>query len=228
MLGIKAKETQLVRARSDAESAEERAASLEREVERLKREVGRLGRHERESAHIDSYSEHGSNGMNGMRYDTGSSNYDSHGRPAYAGPKSYHRSNLSYTSRERERASSSEGKENTPDDTATSTQELPERRKLSPSYGMTPSRTGSNLASREHSSNGGRDSPQQRPGSGQESSAGGANGAEKRGAPASRIPGDGVESWRRAAEVTQNLKARIEMMKVCLSAIADVWNLLFC
>ena len=26
--------------------------------------------------------------------------------------------------------------------------------------------------------------------------------------------GDGVESWKRAAEVTQNLKARIEMMKV--------------
>ena len=26
--------------------------------------------------------------------------------------------------------------------------------------------------------------------------------------------GEGVESWRRAAEVTQNLKARIEMMKV--------------
>jgi len=27
--------------------------------------------------------------------------------------------------------------------------------------------------------------------------------------------GAGVESWKRAAEVTQNLKARIEMMKVC-------------
>jgi hypothetical protein len=26
--------------------------------------------------------------------------------------------------------------------------------------------------------------------------------------------GDGAESWKRAAEVTQNLKARIEMMKV--------------
>jgi cytoskeleton-associated protein 5 len=26
----------------------------------------------------------------------------------------------------------------------------------------------------------------------------------------------GPESWKRAAEVTQNLKARIEMMKVCV------------
>ena len=44
VLQIKAKETQLVRARSDAEAAEERANSLSREIDRLKREMGRLGR----------------------------------------------------------------------------------------------------------------------------------------------------------------------------------------
>lgn len=37
--------------------------------------------------------------------------------------------------------------------------------------------------------------------------------------PVSSLPqpsGNGVESWRRAAEVTSQLKARIEQMKVCL------------
>ena len=39
--------------------------------------------------------------------------------------------------------------------------------------------------------------------------------------------GEGVESWRRAAEVTQNLKARIEMMKVCcISSFAAALKLL--
>lgn len=40
---------------------------------------------------------------------------------------------------------------------------------------------------------------------------GGLNGG---GSGMNRSQTDGVESWRRAAEVTQNLKARIEMMKV--------------
>ncbi|RMZ18083.1 hypothetical protein D0860_00087 [Hortaea werneckii] len=44
VLQIKAKETQLTRARSDAEAADERAGSLGREVERMKREMSRLGR----------------------------------------------------------------------------------------------------------------------------------------------------------------------------------------
>ena len=44
VLSVKAKETQLVRARSDAESAEQSAQSLQREVDRLKRELGRMGR----------------------------------------------------------------------------------------------------------------------------------------------------------------------------------------
>ena len=44
VLQIKAKETQLVRARSDAENAEERANSLSKEIDRLKRELSRLGR----------------------------------------------------------------------------------------------------------------------------------------------------------------------------------------
>ena len=44
VLQIKAKETQLVRARSDAENAEERGNSLSKEIDRLKRELSRLGR----------------------------------------------------------------------------------------------------------------------------------------------------------------------------------------
>jgi hypothetical protein len=34
----------------------------------------------------------------------------------------------------------------------------------------------------------------------------------------------GAESWRRAAEVTQNLKARIEMMKVRVPIAFDLWR----
>lgn len=210
VLGIKAKETQLVRARSDAEAAEERANSLEREVERLKREVGRLGRQDRGASHMDSYSdrEHSSSGMNGSRYDTG---YGNHGRPSYGPTKSYQQSNLSLGSREREQGSS-DGKENIPDD---STPHEPESRRMSPSYPT--SRTGSNMPSRDHSSNGSRDSPytagaQARAGSGSESTRERSSGEGR--APAGRSQADGVESWRRAAEVTQNLKARIEMMKV--------------
>jgi len=41
--------------------------------------------------------------------------------------------------------------------------------------------------------------------------------ASRSAAPGGAPPGQ--ESWRRAAEVTQNLKARIEMMKVCYECV---------
>jgi cytoskeleton-associated protein 5 len=53
------------------------------------------------------------------------------------------------------------------------------------------------------------------PGSGHATPAEGGAGRERESSDGlGRSQNEGVESWRRAAEVTQNLKARIEMMKV--------------
>ncbi|KAL1297198.1 hypothetical protein AAFC00_004768 [Neodothiora populina] len=212
VLGIKAKETQLVRARSDAEAAEERASALTREVERLKREVGRLGRQERE----DAYAHDHSNGMNGsMRFDGGGFGANL-GRPSYGGTKSsYQQSHNSFGSRDHE--STSEGKENIPDDSDNQESSQPQR-KLSPTYGLLASRAGSNGHSRDHSSSG-RNSPASLGGSILAGANGGA--APEARSSMSRTSSDGVESWRRAAEVTQNLKARIEMMKAKQASLAN-------
>lgn len=208
-LSIKAKEAQLVRARAETEAAEERASSLTREVERLKREVSRLGRQEREPHHMNSYSD---SGMNGMHYDNGSTYGGNNlGRAAYNANKTYQQSGLALGAHER--ALSSEGKENVDE----SAPHEPERSKFSPTYGGPSSRTASNGPSREHSSSG-RGSPYSAGASGARdgSLSGSTLGAERSEARASVSGSQGapVESWRRAAEVTQNLKARIEMMKV--------------
>ncbi|KAF2765870.1 hypothetical protein EJ03DRAFT_279229 [Teratosphaeria nubilosa] len=162
VLQIKAKETQLVRARSDAENAEERANSLSKEVERLKREMSRLNRQNGATSPppVDPASLYGSHDMAaGMR-------------PAYGISRSFHvpssRGAANYTLDARPGSGGGggggglgvEGKENNPE---------------SPG----------GLASPHHHNH--------------------HNGYSS---------GEGVESWRRAAEVTQNLKARIEMMKV--------------
>lgn len=173
VLQIKAKETQLVRARSDAEAAEDRANMLSREIDRLKREISRLGRTQ---AGRDSPIEAALNG--------GSTSP----RPAYASSRSY---NLPST-RNYSSIDGIEGKENHPRTTS-------EDKKLRGGLGERPgSRPMSN------GSSGGRATPA----SGEDA---GSTMSSHSGLRASQ--GDGVESWRRAAEVTQNLKARIEMMK---------------
>jgi len=217
VLGIKAKETQLVRARSDAETAEERAAGLAREVDRLKREVARLGRVERDhnqdtQMHNSSYSE--SNGANGMRhYDTPMGGMGPP-RPQFGRPGA----GMSYSSSQ-SREPSGETKEHM--DAAAGLERI-----TSPVSGF----RSSNAPSLDHSSSG-RASPAvsglqrsgsgSRPGSNMEQGYGAGLGSESgiQRSSMSRPQGGegatgGVESWRRAAEVTQNLKARIEMMKV--------------
>ncbi|KAI4763441.1 ARM repeat-containing protein [Aureobasidium sp. EXF-3400] len=216
VLGIKAKETQLVRARSDAEAAEERAAGLAREVDRLKREVARLGRVERDhnqdtQMHNSGYSE--SNGANGMRhYDTPMGGMGPP-RPQFGRPGA----GMSYPSSQ-SREPSGETKEHS--DAAAGLERI-----TSPVSGF----RSSNAPSLDHSSSG-RASPAvsglqrsgsgSRPGSNMEQGYGAAMGADSgiQRSSMSRPQGGegaagGVESWRRAAEVTQNLKARIEMMK---------------
>lgn len=173
VLQIKAKETQLVRARSDAETAEDKASSMSREIERLKREMSRLGRQSagRESPVdlINGTNHHYQRPQLGSRPYTMSftngSDFNTFGTIAENGE---------------------EGKENLP-------QSL-DGHKLS-----------------EHVSDQVR---QARPLSSMSSGRGTPVSLDSSGAAAGRGQGDGVESWRRAAEVTQNLKARIEMMKV--------------
>ncbi|KAL8828826.1 MAG: hypothetical protein Q9170_006440, partial [Blastenia crenularia] len=171
VLSIKAKETQLVRARSDAESAEGQVGRLGRELERLKREVRRVEgeRSESESGGIYHDRSGGSGGdegngkvVNGLRAErpqqqqrvnsSASSLHDTNGRMA-----------PSYIS------SPSEEKENDVIDAGEKDMLLPKSRNRSPVKTQPP-------AKRE-------------------------------------ISGEGGESWKRAAEVTTQLRARIEMMK---------------
>jgi cytoskeleton-associated protein 5 len=188
VLQIKAKETQLVRARSDAENAVERANSLSKEIERLKREMSRLNRDVGRDSPVD-------NGGSAR------SSYQTHTNGAAAPPRAYS-------------ALSEEGKENL--------SSLPDQHhpKLTGHFvggGMMrpTSRTLSNGTSspdptsptppRAHSTFGA-------------ASLGGGGGSSSGLARSSSDAGSsGVESWKRAAEVTQNLKARIEMMKVSSS-----------
>lgn len=171
VLQIKAKETQLVRARSDAETAEERANSLSKEIDRLKREISRLGRSQagRDSP-IDQF------------------NGPSSPRPAYGSSRSY---NVPAARAYGSLDGYGEGKEN---------QDLHSHDgKLRGADGRPTSNS-----SRPTSNGSGRVTPASGEREVSDGSQGGLN----------RSTSDGVESWRRAAEVTQNLKARIEMMKV--------------
>ncbi|KAI5789046.1 armadillo-type protein [Geopyxis carbonaria] len=158
-LAIRAKEAQLVRARSDAESAQEEVAKQKREIDRLKRELQRSVRPT--SPAPTDISEHI---MNGLSRDTGRSNSNS---------RSSNR--LSYAST----SISGEEKDN----------------------------------GHLHADRGSAMSPPLRGSSesGRASSAGGEN----------------IESWKRAAEVTSQLKMRIEVgVATLVMLILREWTLL--
>ncbi|KAL6712142.1 hypothetical protein ACN47E_000019 [Coniothyrium glycines] len=156
VLSIKAKETQLVRARSDFEAAEQTVQNQRREVERLKRE---LSRQVRTSSPPPSdlaegiYNDNAS--MNGARL--GDSDYGS--QPFYGRNRNF-----------------AGGPASPGGDDASAKSSL-------------SSRGGERLSSAENGNGLGANRPK----------------------PASAA--SGAESWKRAAEVTQNLKQRIEMMK---------------
>lgn len=183
VLSIKAKETQLVRARSDCEAAEAMCGQLRREMERLKRALTSAERVNSPPA-ITSPSRDSMSDEGGIYRDTGmyGSGQDG-GRAAYGV-----RQRGSYTS------TLSEEKENSNDT-------LPDkytRSKLSPDLnrnGRSSAASGSNGRSSPAPSYRSRD---------EQKDSAGAN-------------GQGVESWKRAAEVTSALKAKIEQMKVCRS-----------
>ncbi|KAK0103761.1 Microtubule-associated protein, microtubule dynamics during spindle orientation, variant 3 [Cadophora gregata] len=184
VLSIKAKETQLVRARSDCEAAEAMCGQLRREMERLKRALTSA---ERVNSPPAISSPTGSSDEAGIYRDTGMYGGQDNGRPAYNS-----RTRMSFNS------ALSEEKENTGDAFA------PQygRSKLSPDLG----RNGRTSAA---SGSGGRNSPApasyQSTRMSRDASADGARG-----------DGNGVESWKRAAEVTSALKAKIEQMKAFL------------
>ncbi|KZM26434.1 hypothetical protein ST47_g2415 [Ascochyta rabiei] len=171
VLSIKAKETQLVRARSDFEAAEQTTQTQQREIDRLKRELSRQVR-------VTSP----------PPTDLADQIYsDSNGR---FGDSSYN-SQAPYGRKDSRLASGpispgGDGKENF--DSLS--------RPDSMSGKLSPLRADASGKS-SFSSRGGRSSPAE-------------NGTSRMG---SSHAASGAESWKRAAEVTQNLKQRIEMMK---------------
>ncbi|KAI7465415.1 ARM repeat-containing protein [Hortaea werneckii] len=245
VLQIKAKETQLTRARSDAEAADERAGSLGREVERMKREMSRLGRNGggagmmgnggAMSPPLEVPAGFGSFPGSGTPDDRGGSfNGGNAGgiRPAYGSSRSY---NPPSSSASRHGSfglggGSSSGVADGHAADADADGEAGKENIPSASADDGPPPKGFNLASPRQQyassrplSNGGYSSGRAKPLSsaevgGRGSGEGGRpSGSLDRGAGGSGggsgSQSEGVESWRRAAEVTQNLKARIEMMK---------------
>ena len=176
VLSIKAKETQLVRARSDAEAAEQTVQKQQREMERLKRELSRIGRASTPPLGMDG-GDHiyrdtaiSMNGPNNIV--SGVDRYESSRASREVG---YQRAR-SYMS------SPSEEKENGGPETAS--------RKIG-----SPGGAAMDLSD-------GRRSRGESPRRGREETG-------------EVVTGQPIENWRRAAEVTSQLKARIEQMRVC-------------
>jgi cytoskeleton-associated protein 5 len=188
VLSIKAKETQLVRARSDAEAAEANVQKQQREIERLKRELARALRASALSP-TNAGSDTGSMGMpdaNPMYQEPASNGHNAAARSGlHMGPRFESSRPRSYAS-----ANHSEEGENVGLESPgpSSREGGLGRRKLSPTYGL------SGIASPTRSS-----------------TRASATATDDEAQPRSAEP---AENWKRAAEVTSQLKARIEQMKV--------------
>ncbi|KAM3065881.1 hypothetical protein ACMFMG_009894 [Clarireedia jacksonii] len=181
VLSIKAKETQLVRARSDGEAAEAMCAQLRREMERLKRALTTAERVNSQT--LDSPGRDGPNDEAGIYRDSTYGAASDNSRTAYSS-----RARMSFVS------SMSEEKENGGDSHAAAYG----RKMLSPDLDVP--RNGRSSAA----SGSGRGSPAPPAYSSSDRMARDGNAATN---------GSGVESWKRAAEVTSALKAKIEQMK---------------
>lgn len=198
VLSIKAKETQLVRARSDAEAAQQTVARQTRDLDRMKRELGRTVRAASPTSYVDG------SGSDGIYRDTASSSNSTVNTNSSSGLDRYNSSNVESREVGYQRAaraymtSPSEEKENGGLEAG--------ERKTNPAAGM-------NGNSREESP--GRE--REREGQGQANANANANGnGNGNGNGNAGVNGEPIESWKRAAEVTSQLKARIEQMKVCV------------
>jgi cytoskeleton-associated protein 5 len=175
VLSIKAKETQLVRARSDYEAAEQTVQNQRREVDRLKRELSRQVR-ATSPPPLDVSDQIYADMNGGGRY--GDSTYATTG--LYGRNRSLGNQPTS---------PGGEGKENMID--------------------ASLSRPGSNISGKLSPLRGGTGSAK----SSLSSTRGGQISPAESGGNSGGQASAGAESWKRAAEVTQNLKQRIEMMK---------------
>lgn len=217
VLSIKAKETQLVRARSDAEAAEQTNERLRRELDRLKRALSKA----------EAFGANGGPGSPGSPAHAGmdrmiSPTHDDAGiyRDGGGFPASANRNRMSFTS------NLSEEKENGDNSAPLRNKLSPEMRlgsgassgRGSPARGLRRDLSADDnsarsdpTASRGYSGGYGAERSDSRAGSrtGSRMDNSGASGAASN-------AGSGVESWKRAAEVTSQLKARIEQMKVSL------------
>jgi protein STU2 len=235
VLQIKAKETQLVRARGECDVLKAEIESVRKESERYKREVSRLGREsigrEREDLirgrGVDESPDIGGGGiyedvaMHNTRF-TGNGNTANPPRPVST---ALHRTGSS-ASTQSGRAQSS-GKSRPQSGHIGHNSSNSNRLDISPSeekenngLGIDALGTGRRKISPPYMSNGasGRSSPQRPAYSTTQSMSREASdsGIERPG-PVSREPSSNArpeENWRRAAEVTSQLKARIEAMKV--------------
>lgn len=176
VLSIKAKETQLVRARSDAEAAEQTNERLRRELERLKRALSRA----------EGLGVSGGLGSPGVTSPTPEDMGIYRDGANYSGVRP---NRMSFNSTLSEEKENGDVPHNYP------------RSKLSPDLRYNSGSSGRGSPARGFRSAPIEEGAGHSTGSGASSTTGG--------------PGpNGVESWKRAAEVTSQLKARIEQMKV--------------
>lgn len=200
VLSIKAKETQLVRARSDAEAAEGTNDRLRRELDRLKRALSKaeqLGIQRDDLIMSPTLGGMGSpiqEEISGFRDRESSLN-----RSSSAATRAQRGSYASNLSEEKENGN---GVDAAP---------FGRHKALSPDLGRYVNGNGNSGSGRASPARGYRSF------SGHDSSlsAGSAGGAA--------ATGNGVESWKRAAEVTSQLKARIEQMKVSILNPSLLW-----
>ncbi|KAL2145867.1 hypothetical protein VTI28DRAFT_5949 [Corynascus sepedonium] len=199
VLSIKAKETQLVRARSDAEAAEQTNERLRRELDRLKRALskaealnaaggsgspgspGSLGFRAMSPTHDEIYRDASNPARNRMSMASTLSEEKENG-DGIPHPRSKLSPELRYTG---SNASSGRGSPARGFRREVSLEEK-EPRHADIGYGGYSDRAGSRTGSRT----GGRETPS-----------------------STNTATSGMESWKRAAEVTSQLKARIEQMK---------------
>lgn len=201
ILSIKAKETQLVRARSDAEAAEAMVAQYKREMDRLKRALTSAEKDNASTKALSSPSRErdfsaGSDDTNIYR-DTGMYGAQEGRRTPVIGSYGQRGGRIGYGN------NISEEKENGVDDVMA-------RSKL-----RSPDLLG--RARDTSAGSDGRASPARQPY------------RRDGGSSAGPDSGQGVESWKRAAEVTSALKLKIEQMKVCIEMVTKCEHkLIFC
>ncbi|KAL8710421.1 MAG: hypothetical protein Q9220_005022 [cf. Caloplaca sp. 1 TL-2023] len=170
VLSIKAKETQLVRARGDAESSSEQCARLSREVERLKREVRRSPDSAAEQSIYRDSNGGSSVGTNGTATE----------RPPPSSAQQRQQSSMSVHSQHLETVRPTGGRQAY----SSPSEEKENGSLLDGSKPVLKNRSPVRAAAAAPNVGARRD-----------------------------ISGEGGESWKRAAEVTSQLKARIELMK---------------